>query len=141
MNSEPTLTQGIIFCDQIIREQGTGKISYIGTFHNYNLPQFPVQIPPFFVSAFISNITEANEIDVTTRIENPKNGMVMSSIAVKVAFQKKPERNEMHEIYMPIFNLVFHEAGLYKAVILVNNEKVGERDLLVRDIRASTQPQ
>lgn len=141
MNFEPALSQGIVFSDGVIVEHVTGKRSYIGSFHNFNLPQFPFQIPPFNVTAFLTNISEQVELDVTARIENPSNGVVQASSGVKVNFQKQPDRNEMNEITVPIFNLVFQAAGLYKVIILVNNEKVGERNLFVRDVRASAQPQ
>jgi hypothetical protein len=141
MNFEPALSQGIVFSDGVIVEHMTGKRSYIGCFHNYNLPQFPFPVPPFNVTAFITNISEQAELDVTARIENPSNGVVLASNGVKVNFQNQPNRNEMNEITIPIFNLAFQAAGLYKVIILINNEKVGERNLFVRDVRSPAQPQ
>jgi len=57
MNVEPTLTQGIIFSDLVIKEQGTGKSTIVGSFGAYNLPQVPMQVPPFFTTVFVTNIT------------------------------------------------------------------------------------
>jgi hypothetical protein len=142
MNFEPALTQGIVFSDLVIREQGTGKNSIIGSFQVYNLPQFPFAVPPFFITAFLTNVpAEVTNLDMTARIENPQNGAVLASSSIKVSFQRPSDRNESNEVVLPILNLAFPAAGLYKAVILANNEKVGERNLFVRDIRASTQPQ
>src|ERR1035437_7465817 len=142
MNFEPALATGMVFSDSVIREQGTGKNTLIGCFQQYNLPQFPFQVPPFFITAFLTNLTsEVTSLDVPARIENPQNGVVLASSAVKVAFQKPTDRNEITEICLPVFNLAFHAAGLYKAVILVNNEKVGERNIFVKDVRAPAQAQ
>jgi hypothetical protein len=138
MSFEPALTLGIIFSDTAIREQGTGKNSLIGCFSIFNLPQIPCAVAPFFITAFITNLTgDLKEIDVTARIENPKNGMVLASTTGKIQFLQPQERNDVSEISIPIFNLGFPSAELYKVVILINNEKVGERPLLVRDSRAT----
>jgi hypothetical protein len=138
MNSEPTLTKAIILSDMAIREQGTGKSTLIGTFGAFNIPQFPAQVAPFYATALIANVgPEVREMDVTARIENPQNGVVLASTAAKVAFSRPPARNEVTEISIPLFNFGFPAAGLYKIVILVNNEKIGERDLPVNDIRAN----
>jgi hypothetical protein len=140
MNFEPTLTLGIIFSDMVVREQGTGKNTIIGSFGCYNLPQFPIQVPPFYTTVFVSNLTpDVAAMDVTARVENPQNGIVLASTAAKVQFSKPPNRNDVTEVSVPIFNLGFPAAGLYKIVVLVNNEKVGERDLPVNDIRATIQ--
>lgn len=138
MNSEPTLTRGIIFSDSFIREEVTRKNSFIGTFQVYNLPQFPFQVPPFFVTAFITNLSvqPGTNLDVTARIEHPTNGVVIGSSSVKLAFQATPDRNETFEVPMPFAGVIFATAGIYKATILVNNELIGERALFVRDVRS-----
>jgi hypothetical protein len=141
MNFEPTLTQGIIFSDMVIREQGTGKSTLVGTFGCYNLPQFPVQIPPFYATVLVANLTpDVSTLDVAARVENPQNGMVLASTAVKVQFGKPPTRKDVSDVSIPVFNLAFPAPGVYKVVILINNEKIGERDLPVNDIRATIQP-
>jgi len=137
MSSDPTLTLGIIFSDLAIREQGTGKSTLVGCFSSYNLPQIPCVVPPFYVTAFLTNISgDIKELDVTARIENPKNGVVLASTAGKIQFTQPQDRDDVTEMPIPIFNLGFPSAELYKVVILVNNEKIGERNLLVRDSRA-----
>jgi hypothetical protein len=140
MTFEPTLSSGIIFSDLVVREQGTGKSTIVGSFSTYNLPTFPYKVPPFQVTAFVTNLTQdVKAIDVAARVEHPQNGAVLASTAVKVQFSKAPTRNDVTEIYIPIVNLAFSEAGLFKVVILINNEKIGERNLQVNDIRSTTQ--
>ena len=125
----------------VIREHVTGKNTLVGCFCAYNLPQIPFQVPPFFATAAVTNISpEVKELNVTARIENPQNGVVLASTAAKVQFAKPPSRNDVTEVAIPIFNVGFPAAGLYKVVILVNNEKIGERNLPVNDIRATIQP-
>jgi hypothetical protein len=136
-NFEPALTKGIIFSDGVIREEGTRKNSFLGSFQVYNLIQFPAPVPPFFVTPLITNLTpDVKEFNIVVRIENPTNGMVLASTASHIAFPAPPDRNETFEVPMVVFNLAFPSAGLYKATVLVNNELVGERVLYVKDARA-----
>jgi hypothetical protein len=140
MNFEPALTPGIVFSDLVIKEHATGKNSLIGSFACYNLPQFPAAVPPFWVTAFVSNIPhDIKSMEVTARVENTQNGLVLASTAAKVQFGMQPKREDATEVCIPILNLGFPAAGLYKVVVLVNNETVGERNLPVNDIRATTQ--
>jgi len=140
MTFEPTLTPAIVFSDSVIKEQGTGKSVIIGSFGVYNLPQFPFPVPPFFATVFVTNLTpDVKELDITARVENPQNGLVLAATAAKVQLPKPPSRNDVSEISFPLVNIVFPAAGLYKVVILANNEKIGERDLMVNDIRSTTQ--
>jgi len=141
MEFEPTLTHAIVFSDMVIREAGTGKCSYIGSFQRYTLPQFPVQVPPFFVSIFLTNLGPVRSVNITARIENAQTGMVLGNSAVSVGFGAEPKRADIFEISLPIFGLGFPAPGDHKAVILVNNEKVGERTLPVLSITVSPQPQ
>ena len=140
MNSDPTLTLGIVFSDLSIREQGSGKNTLVGSFGAYNLPQIPCAVPPFFATAFITNVSgDIKELNVTARVENPQNGIVLASTAAKIQFSRPPARDDVTEISIPIFNLAFPAPGLYKVVISVNNEKVGERNLPVNDSRTPPQ--
>ncbi len=131
--SEPALMPGILLSDSVIREMGTGKCTFIGSFQMYNLPQFPFQVPPFFVTAFVANLgPEVKALDITIRVENPQNSMVLASAAVKIDFgQQTPDRRAAYEIPVPIAGLTFPAAGTYSVVVLVNNEKLGERPLHV----------
>jgi hypothetical protein len=129
---EPALMPGILLSDGAIREMGTGKCTFIGSFQLYNLPQFPCAVPPFFVTAFITNLgPEVKALDVTMRIENPQNSMVLASAAVKINFGQALDRKYVFEVPVPIAGLTFPSAGTYTVVILVNNEKLGERPLHV----------
>src|SRR5437660_517826 len=102
-NSEPVLTQGILFTDSVIREHGTGKASYIGSFQVYNLPQFPFPVAPFFTSFFLTNIgADLKEIDATVRVENPQNSVVLASSSLKINFNQPPKREMVFELSLPV---------------------------------------
>jgi hypothetical protein len=136
---EPALMPGILLSDGAIREMGTGKCTFIGSFQLYNLPQFPCGVPPFFVTAFVTNLgLEVKGLDITIRIENPQNSMVLASAAVKIDFgQHSPDRKYVYEIPVPIAGLTFPSAGVYTVVVLVNNEKLGERPLHVLAVQGT----
>lgn len=135
---EPTLAHAIILSDGVIREEGTQKLSYIGSFHNFNSPRFPFTSMPFVATAFISNLrADPGEIKITIRIENSDSGHVICSSTAGIGFKGKVDRNEVFEVPIGMGAITFPGAGLYKAVVLVNNESIGSRDLNVKSITAS----
>jgi hypothetical protein len=136
-NVEPALTIGILFSDGLIREEGTRKNTFIGTFQAFNLVKFPSQVPPFFVTPLLTNLTpDLKQMDVTVRIENPQNSVVLVSASSHVDFNGAPNRNETFEIPMVVFGLAFQIPGEYRVTVLVNNELIGGRPLFVRDARS-----
>ncbi len=41
------INQGIMLCDHIVREEGIGKLSLIGTLSNFTFENFPALCPRF----------------------------------------------------------------------------------------------
>jgi len=81
------------------------------------------------------------DLSATARIENAQNGMVAGSGGVNVAFGRPTAREDVCEISIPVFNVAFSAPGKYKAVVLVNNDKVAERGLSVIHITSTPQPE
>src|SRR5207248_1620207 len=79
---EPTLCGAIILSDTVIREAGTGKLSLIGCFTNWNSSQFPFPVPPFCATALVTNFRgKLEKASITMRIEDPKTGHVLTSVS------------------------------------------------------------
>ena len=83
MELEPVLAPNIILSDGAIRELGTNKISFIGTFHNFNCPHFPFQSPPFFVTVSLTNLRgKLERFKIAIRIEHKASNLVAASAAI-----------------------------------------------------------
>lgn len=142
---EPALCHGIILSDHLIREAGTGKLSLIGCFNLYNLSQFPAQVPPFFITALLTNLRgKFQKLSVTVRIEDPATGhvLVSSSATMELKEDANPlSDNDVVELPFPIRPIILPKAGMYSIVVLVDNEKIGHRPLKVNSITSSQTPQ
>ena len=139
----------IVFSDLVIREQGTGKLSLIGTFELFNAPSFPFQSPPFFATVGITNIQlsraggqSAKEINVNIRFEDPRSGHVFGNATGKVGVLegKTLPREAVIPLPLPLPPMTFMEPGTVNVVLLVDNEKLGERALRIMPVSATTQP-
>jgi hypothetical protein len=135
---------GIMLSDSAIREMGTGKVSYIGSFHQYQSPAFPLAVPPFVVTPILTNIRGKIEkpIAIGVRIEDPKTGLILANTVGNLAVQ--PEYtfvgSEVLDVSFPIPPLVFQSAGIYTVIVMVDGEKIGSRPLPVNSITAPLPP-
>ncbi len=145
--SEPSVLPFIVFSDLVIREQGTGKISLIGTFELFNAPSFPFQTPPFFATIGITNIhlsraagESVSEVNVNIRVEDPKSGHVFGNATGKVGVLegKTLPREAVIPLALPLPPMTFAEPGTVNVVLHVDNEKVGERTLRIIPVSAAT---
>ena len=139
MEQEPKICDGIILSDVAIREAGTGKLSLIGCFANWNASSFPFPINPFFVTFLLTNIQGAPEqMHVTARIEDPQTGHVLTSVsgAMKSVGGGTQNRSDVTEIALPMPPFFVQSAGRYQLKILINNEPVGLRTVCVRALTA-----
>ncbi len=140
MEMEPVICPAIIFSDSAIREQGTGKLSIIGSFTHFNAPSTPFLSPLFLVTVLLSNIHgPIDRLPVTLRIETPGTGHVLASVSGELKIEPNITKNEVLEIVFPVGPTPFPQVGSYEIHILVGSESVGKRALFVRSI--STNPQ
>lgn len=141
MDAEPIITS-IILSDGVIVEAGTGKMSRIGCFNSLLMPRGPH--PGFFASVGITNVLSvASELKVTVRIEDPTSGHVLGSAGAEMKFENPgpdgphppPEiRNLILDISVRFNHVLFPRPGLYEVVVLVDNEPLQKRALLVQPI-------
>ena len=143
LKSEPTAVPAILLSDASIVEHGTGKRSVIGSFDQFTFPQFPATYGRFFVTAWISNIVGTlSDLELTCRIEEKTSAHVVFSNSDRVEF--RPERmfdqSTILATAIAVQGVVFPKAATYTIVLLINGEKVGERDFNVR-LFSPPQPQ
>jgi hypothetical protein len=127
----------------VICEHGTGKNSLIGCFNNYNFIRFPSAPPPFFITATLTNLDpEIKEFDVTARIEDPSNGMVLTSVGAHIQLREPFVITKETVIDVPMLGMpfLFQKPGNYMIIVLLNNNQVGKRPLTVFSVTAPTTP-
>ncbi len=141
MENEPVILPAILLSDSVIREAGTGKLSYIGCFSQWNLPQLPLTIAPFYITAQVANFRHGGgEVPVVLRIEKA-DGQNVFSVEGKVGFAEKDlPPGLIVELPTPIVGLHFAEAGRYIIRVLINGEEVGSRDTFVRVVAPPQAP-
>jgi hypothetical protein len=131
MTSEPALSPAIIFSDSAIRDQATGKLTLVGIFQRFETYKTPFTSPPFFATVFVTNIAgKIESLPVTLNIEDAS-GQVISTATGHVSASSHVSRNQVPEIAFPIPPTLFKAAGQYKAVVLVDGERLGSRTLNV----------
>lgn len=131
MELEPALIPSITFSDGVLREQGTNKLTLIGTFHQFTLPQFPFQPPPFFVTICLVNLRGRLEhFKLALRIEDKSSGHVVASAGGEVGTTTELKATDALQLPFQLTG-TFPSAGLYSVVVLVQNDPIGSRDLPV----------
>jgi hypothetical protein len=127
---------GIMYSDMVIREQGTGKLSLIGVFTQFNAKTFPFTSPPFFVTAFLTNFQgQLEQIDITVRIEQGQSAHVLGSVHGKVNMGPKARpltKSDVIELPARVPPMQFPEEGTYFVTILVDGQEIRRRALTIR---------
>jgi hypothetical protein len=133
-----------LFSDSAIREAGTGKVSFIGCFHQYQSAVFPLVVPPFVITPLLTNIRGKQDkpITVAVRIEDPKTGYIMANTVGNIGVL--PEYvftgAEVIDASFPVGPISFPTAGNFSVVIMVDGEKIGTRALSVISVTPMSQP-
>lgn len=136
---EPVLCPSILFSDLTVREFGTSKISLIGTFAQFNAPQFPFIAPPFHVTLLLTNIQgPIEQLPVTIRIEAEGSGHVVASTTGSVPIPATHGREDVAQIVFGMPPAQYQAPGRHNVLVLVRNEPIGSRPLFIRPLSSST---
>jgi hypothetical protein len=143
MPGEPVSTL-IVFCDYVIVEAKTGKISLIGTFSRLVSQRFPFQVPKVFIHTTISNyIPSGKESHIVVNLKQAKSGAVVGSAAmplnVPIPTTPIPSSGMHINLNIPFQNVVFHSPGPYICEILFDGDPIGNRTLEV-ELRPNQPP-
>ena len=136
------LASSILLSDMAVREEGTGKLSIIGSFQGFNAASLPFVSPRFFVVVAITNFVKTPKaFDVTARIEDPRTGHVVGSVSAHLQIKEGAivPRNAYIEVPVPFPQVMFPSGGEYKVEILVYNISAGARYVAVNT--QTTNPQ
>ncbi|MDD2677300.1 MAG: hypothetical protein PHP75_07540 [Methylacidiphilaceae bacterium] len=130
---EPVLCPAILLSDLVVREKGTEKLSLINSFGQLRLPRFPFPTPPFFITVWLTHLRgRVPKLDIATRVEEPQSGHVLASASGQIQFPADAlpfEEQTVLDLPIPMPPFLVPQSAVYWIVILVNNEKVGQRSL------------
>ncbi|WP_202214403.1 hypothetical protein [Methylacidimicrobium sp. AP8] len=133
MDQEPVLCPAILLSDLVVREKATDKLTLVNTFGQLRLPKFPFPTPLFFITVWLTHLRgRVGQLDIAARIEDPKSGHVLASASGQIQFPAEAppfDEQAVLDLPIPMPPFLVPQAAVYSVVILVNNEKVGERPL------------
>jgi len=133
MEIEPIITPNVNFSDGLIREDRTGKLTLVGTFHYFNPPRLPFTPPPFFITVGLSNFRgKLDRYKVVIRLEEKSSGHVVVSAGGEINSSNVLTPSETIQIPFQVTG-EFPRAGLYAVVVLAESEHIGSRDLIVNE--------
>ena len=122
----------------MIREQGTNKLSIIGSFTSYNTAGFPFMAPAFVVTVLLTNLQGPLErYPIAVRFESSISGHVIASSVAEIAAGERLARNEVIAVPIGMAPIHYPEPGVYNVVVLANNEAIGKRQLTARTLTSA----
>ena len=115
---------GLIVCDYVLVEEGTRKVSLIGSFRELALDRFPVVLPPFSVYALLSDGSGSGILDlILSRLETDEE-IFSHRRPITFADQLAEVR-----VKMRIRNCSIPAPGYYQWSLLVDGQPVTRRRL------------
>jgi hypothetical protein len=118
----PPLSIGLTLCNSTIIEEGTRKLTLVGTFHNFLTSSFPFTPPPFHVVAVLIGGHGEGDLGLTlTRLETDSE---VFAIHRRISFA---DRLKAVRVMLRLRNCVFADAGAYVMTILVDGEWVAQQ--------------
>ena len=134
MEIEPTLPANINFSDAVVREEGTRKLTLIGTFQHFNVQQFPFQPAPFYVTVALANLRgKLQGFKIAIRLEEKSSGHVVASSSGEIGSTAELKPTDTLQVPFQITG-IFHSPGVYSLVVLAQNEQIGCCDLVVKPV-------
>src|SRR6266516_6917575 len=114
MEIEPTIPPSVIFSDGVIREERTGKLTLVGTFHHFNPPNFPFRPPPFFITVSLANFRgKLDRFKIALRVEDKSSGFVVFRAFGEISTSNLLNPSDIIQIPLQIM-AEFPRAGLYE---------------------------
>jgi hypothetical protein len=118
---------GMMFCDSLIVEEGTRKVSFIGSFNRLNFDGFPSPQQPFYVLATLTEGHGRGRIDaIVSRLDTDEE---IYTHRGQITFS-----NPLQEVTAAIRlqHCSFPEPGMYQVTLLIDGEWVAHRRLRIR---------
>ena len=128
---DPKIICAILLSDSAIREMGTGKITLVGMFGNWNCLSFPFQTPAFWITVSLANFPPGTKaITIVARIEQKQSGLVIGNVAAQIGFPDNAQldRNSIVDLPLPLpMGIQIPQPGAYRVVVLANDLMLDQR--------------
>src|SRR4051794_10901273 len=123
----PPLVLGLTLCDYLLIEEGTRKISLIGSFRELEVARLPGVAPPFGVYTMLTD--GAGDATIEVVIRRLDRDEQIYSASSPFTFD---DRLSVVDASFHVNNCSFPVAGWYEVNLQVDEEEVAKRRLLVR---------
>jgi hypothetical protein len=131
--TEPVFV-ALLAADRVITEVN-GKKGIIGTFTQFNTPQFPAVFPPWFVYAAVTNLVGPHSFSLKVVNDETQQPVFSADGQFKVDQAKK-----VVELVIPMVNVVFPVPGTYNLLFYIDDEQIGSRLLETAKVEAPQHP-
>ena len=126
--SKPVLL-AMTVCDQIIREEGTKKISLMGLFNTMHAKKFPCIHPRMHIYIALTEYTGSANCELKF---SDSSGKAIVQLTGPVNF---PDKLAVVEMNFCINNLPLPKAGLYHFDFIMDGQPIGHRKFMVQQIK------
>lgn len=125
--------QGLTLCDYVIREEGTGKMSFIGAFTRIATKGFPSVPRPFYVFATLTDGLGEGNLELTiTQLSSDEE---IFALQRPIRF---PQRFVDLQVLLRLNHCSFPEEGMYLFTLSVDNEAITQRRVRVYSVEGTT---
>jgi hypothetical protein len=116
----PPVCKAILLCDQVIVDARTNKVSVIGIFTFFGLPQFPGQTFP--VTAFLQLTNGIGKYALTVEIHDLSTGRVIARAELaEVEFEDRATKSN---VVFSVPALPLQHPGIYDFVVLADDQEI-----------------
>jgi len=123
----PPLLLGLIVCDTAIREEGTHKLSLIGTFNGLFASRFPCVHP--FMAVYVALTDGRGLVPCSLRLAEIETNKEVMCLKGQVKFD---DPRGVAEMVFPLHGVRFERAGEYAIEFVADGEMLGTRRLRVQ---------
>lgn len=124
----------LVLCDTVIREQGTNKVSLIGTFNSLSAATFPCIHGTFWV--YIAITEGRGRYSTKLRITSLTTGNVVFELPGDIEFAGP---TSVGELVFQLNGIRFDTPGMYAVEFLSGNVLLGSRKINVQKVEAPKQ--
>ena len=127
MTPIPT-SQGLLICERVIVEEGTGMPSCVGIFTVLDCDEFPVAAPPFYVFSPLTNSVGRCTIKITvTELED------MNVIVEHQSPFQLYDRLQIAFFHLRLTDVEYTAAGRYEYSLYVDADLIAQTTLLIQE--------
>ncbi len=123
----------LVVCDDVIRDQRTGKMTLINTFDRISAPVFPCHHPKF---AVFFTLTNGNgTYDLSVRVEHEESGADILEITGPLEVRDPLGIGQFH---VEVAGMEFPEAGKYWVTLRSDGEILAQMPIVLADMSQLT---